>query len=124
MTHDEINEKIAIKKGWHVKYYKDAKRTYLIEDINDGFVCWDNGRHTLHQMFVGLHHDQSPQYTTDWRLAGELFCELNEKGIFYLYKINSNWQVMSENADGGQDIVDADTPQMAIALAWLEWSER
>jgi len=93
VTHDEINEKIT--------------------DIrNKGFV----------EMFGG-----GCNYTTDWRLAGELIEEIGHKSsVINVQADHTGYAVYVRKypTDTAKLIMyHADTPQMAIALAWLEWSE-
>ena len=83
---------------------------------------------------------QTPDYTTDWRLAGELLEEVSKTPG---WDVSLHWEQVDENDENNPAYewtcymtywddnpdnfksfhVSADTPQMAIALAWLEWRE-
>jgi len=63
-----------------------------------------------------IYYRAIPQYTTDWRLAGELLEEMATPMLKRSVEPNK-WVC------GNFNLQSADTPQMAICLAWLEWSE-
>ena len=85
----DINARIAVIKGW--KWHACGECNHEWWQMPDG----------------GVDYNQSdpPQYTTDWRLAGELFCELP--------KIE-RLEVAARNPE---EIL------LAICEKWLEWSE-
>jgi len=65
-----------------------------------------------------------PQYTTDWRLAGELLESMRFTGVSLYYQtMMEKWGIGWRDEYGSHNNIFADTPQMAICLAWLEWSE-
>ena len=69
-----------------------------------------------------------PSYTTDWRLAGELIEEVGHKSsVINVQADHTGYAVYVRKypTDTAKLIMyHADTPQMAICLAFLEWSER
>ena len=102
----DINARIAVKKGWTIRE-------------NEAWVMWQDERGMAQPL---------PQYTTDWRLAGGLLEEMATAGLEPDLRYDDSlgwmldWQPQTTTSFGMK--VSADTPQMAIALAWLEWSER
>jgi len=101
----DINARIAKAKGW---------KQYIHNDENGINETWytPNNKHSI--------YGRIPQYTTDWRLAGELVIE--SKGELRYSTAIKQWRYAIPT-DGGVGVIakQADTPQMAIALAWLEW---
>ena len=111
----DINARIAEKKGW----------TYERCVVCNGKHWYDNVKYI---------QKNPPSYTTDWRLAGELLEELYEQNLHISLTFRNKANVDVDYSHGHYDnnrcdcrIGDrshlADTPQMAICLAWLEWSE-
>ena len=113
MTHNEINERIAIKKGWKIQDMGIGS-TPLLEAISP------YGQYRAYP-------EELPQYTTDWRLAGELLEEIGHKSsVINVQADHTGYAVYVRKypTDTAKLIMyHADTPQMAICLAFLEWSE-
>ena len=67
---------------------------------------------------------ETPQYTTDWRLAGELLEEMknNLDGIEY-QESNKRWRI-DFFLNYISRYVFGDTLPLAVALAYLDWSEK
>ncbi len=99
MTDDELNEAIAIKKGWS---------RYIHHDENG---LWDEWYTPRHKPSI---YNQIPKHTHDWRLAGELLEEM--PGSVELGRCIRGWYCMLRYS-----LVFAQTPQRAICEAWLEW---
>ena len=107
MTDEQINEAIAVKRGWR-------RATH-----NDENGIWDEwftprGTRSIYNRY--------PQYTHDWRLAGEL---LEEMLNCSLRRWGDKW-CCGFYDDKGYLINQAtvhDTPQRAICEAWLAWKE-
>jgi len=112
----DINARIAKAKGW-TQYI-----TYDEDGISEDWYTPNN----KHSIFGRI-----PKYTTDWRLAGELLEEMatnndgKEEGynevIIWKNRGNNKWYC---ELSCFMKPFEADTPQMAICLAWLEWSEK
>ena len=104
----DINARIAEKKGW----------TYERCVVCNGKHWYDNVKYI---------QKNPPDYTTDWRLAGELLEEIGHKSsVINVQADHTGYAVYVRKypTDTAKLIMyHADTPQMAIALAWLEWSE-
>ena len=98
----DINARIAEKKGWNETNYP------VISDNCEVVFLWKSPDKDVYL--------DPPQYTTDWRLAGELLEEMKAE-LCYL-KMSEYW-LCTIRAPYIRH--NADTPQMAIALAWLEW---
>jgi len=96
VTNQEIDDRIAKKKGKE--------------------VCHCVGNYCNCEFGVYPYHP-----TTDWRLAGELVIE--SKGELRYSTAVKQWRYAIP-ADGGAGVIakQADTPQMAICLAFLEWN--
>ena len=92
----DINARIAEKKGW----------TYERCVVCNGKHWYDNVKYI---------QKNPPDYTTDWRLAGENLEELIIAGFHLSYNAKRK-----EFMIGG--VVDKDA-KTAIGLKWLEWSE-
>ena len=111
----DINARIAVKKGWKIQDVGIGS-TPLLEAISP------QGQYRAYP-------EELPQYTTDWRLAGGLLESMQTDRDWHLHKPNSDkWEVSMDYLDdkvGGwiHRAFVADTPQMAICLAFLEWSE-
>ena len=107
----DINARIAEKKGW-------------VQDTESIFPGWR--KFWIYKNDVG-NPQYCPQYTTDWRLAGELIEEIGHKSsVINVQADHTGYAVYVRKypTDTAKLIMyHADTPQMAIALAWLEWSE-
>jgi len=125
MVMTDINARIALSKGWICHACGECNHEWW--QMPDG----------------GVDYNQSdpPQYTTDWRLAGELLEEVSKTSG---WDVSLIWEQVDEHDENNlayewtcymtywDDDPDnfktfkasADTPQMAICLAWLEWSER
>ena len=97
----DINARIAEKKGW----------TYERCVVCNGKHWYDNVKYI---------QKNPPSYTTDWRLAGELLEEMENVTLNHFDVIDWKWQC---SCFYSKFSALADTPQMAICLAWLEWSE-
>ena len=99
MTDEELNEAIALKRGW----------TVVIPDtLWTRGTCANNDIEDTREL---------PDYTHDWRLAGGLLEEMLSDGGHHLRYV----QARNKFAVGG---VERDTPQRAICEAWLSWKEQ
>jgi hypothetical protein len=109
MTDEELNEAIALKRGW--------KKVRILVGLSIERCLWDNGHYQ---------HTSAPHYTHDWRLAGELLEEMRDKCLVSLMNgrlDNPSWLCsIFSNMVGISTI--ADTPQRAICEAWLAWKEQ
>jgi len=94
----DINERIAKAKGW----------TYERCVVCNGKHWYDNVKYI---------QKNPPDYTTDWRLAGGLLEEMAKCEAISITQFPQTWGIWINN----NEVIAADTPQMAIALAWLEW---
>jgi len=100
----DINARIAVKKGW--------KHHECFECNHEHWQTPDGG--------ISFNQTDPPQYTTDWRLAGELLEEMENVTLNHFDVIDWKWQC---SCFYSKFSALADTPQMAICLAWLEWRE-
>lgn len=100
MTDEELNDAIAVKRGWSGEFIKDSK----------GFVVTTSP--------VG-------NYTHDWRLAGELLEEMKEEYHdchLYWNPFTKMWTVQTAFVQQGDyHLFIHSTPQRAICEAWLAW---
>ena len=96
-----INARIAEKKGWRCEEMQEFG-SLLVKEV------WIFGE--------SVGQEYPPQYTTDWRLAGENLEELIIAGFHLSYNVKRKVFMI-----GG--VVDKDA-KTAIGLKWLEWSER
>ena len=101
-TDEQVNEKIAKKKGWMKLGYpavpewqKPGERSY-------------NG---------------APDYCHDWRLCGELLEEMVVADVILIAYEKSKWIVNWWDAAGLQEI-DGDNPKRLICEARLAWREQ
>jgi len=101
LTDDEINERIAIKKGW--------KR--LAIDV-EGYFRPDGINKYQYERRV-------PDSTTDWRLAGELLEELLDNEQLVTIEHNT-WHSGYAISQTDKDKF-CPTLMRAIAEYWLEW---
>lgn len=95
-TDEQINEAIAKAKGW--VYYKPTK-------------TWGR-RETADQI-----HGSLPDYTHDWRFAGELLEEMAEAGLeaSLCFDDTIGWFLKAKFGK---------PPQRAICEAWLAWKDK
>ena len=94
----------------------------IAKNTSAGHTYWINDEYPR-----GL--TQCPQYSTDWRLAGELIVEMatNNDGKEEDYNEVIIWKNITKNKWYCElsclwKPLEADTPQMAICLAFLEWN--
>ena len=103
MPDEELNEVIAVKKGWKLWSCVDCMHEYWVTP---------NG---------GVDYNQSdpPDYTHSWELCGELLEEMamDGGGISFMTK----WHVDYKAGHNTYKMASADTPQRAICEAWLAW---
>lgn len=113
MNDQELNEKIAVKRGW----------THRTLDINGGIELWTSP----HGMNCA--EEEIPDYCNSWQWAGELLDNLKPEGVELSYGPNHdftptinqwcvhfpNWNVKNRGI-----ITFADLAQRAISEAWDE----
>jgi hypothetical protein len=123
LTDEQVNERIAKAKGWNFQLCGECNHEWW--QMPDG----------------GVDYNQSdpPQYTSDWRLAGELLEEVSKTPN---WDVSVNWEQVDENDEHNNDYrwivyftywdadpdnfksyksVSFDNPQRAICEAWLQW---
>jgi hypothetical protein len=101
-TDYELNEAIAVKKGWVFSECIDCHHEYWIAP--DGAVDYNES--------------DPPDYTHDWRLCGDLLEEMKCDTYFYDDPETGEqlWMV-EKNACWQSDL------KRAICEAWLAWKE-
>ena len=101
-TDEQINEAVAIKKGW--------KKERVLVGLSVERVQWTNGVLSL---------PQPPNYTNDWNLCGELLEEMPLPSLTQrVYLLDwACWRYDRLEA------TKANTPKRAICEEWLEWEE-
>lgn len=118
MTDEQVNEAIFKAKWWSCN--KDAP---VDNDI------WVN-KISLHGIPVNIFSSDIPDYTHNWRLAGELLEEMpgacvardGIDGWYCGFGFSDYIDVYFEMGRGDFGS-EADTPQRAICEAWLAWKE-
>ena len=106
-TDEQINEAVAIKKGWH---------RYTRHDESGLWDTWITPRNTPSI------YNQIPKYTHDWKLCGELLAEIPN---CCLRRWGDKW-CCGFYDDNGYLMNQAnvyDSPLRAICEEWLEWEE-
>ena len=109
MTDEELNEAIFKAKGW-VFLSLPAIPAWQRPSKN-GVESW--------------YFSFPPNYTNDWRLAGELLEEMRDKCLVSLMNgrlDNPHW-VCGIFANPRVISTNASTPQRAICEAWLAWKD-
>ncbi len=129
LTDEQLNEAIFKAKGWMklefpaFPKWQRPIRDGEVDEFGKGVTGW---------------YELVPDYTHDWRLAGELLEEMGNA-------ITDGWEFSSEHSDmDGLELLkwrvwmirftddpadfrsvcgEADTPQRAICEAWLAWKE-
>ena len=97
----DINARIAVKNGY----------TPMLCPCGCGVTGW----RTKDGIF--LYND----WENNWDDAGELLEEMKNVTLNHFDVIDGKWQC---SCSFSRFSALADTPQMAIALAWLEWREK
>ena len=113
MDDNELNEAIFKAKGWaKVQQFTVA---YIWQKTD-----WSPDRKTTTVTIL----NDVPDYTHDWRLAGELLEEMKGSFVDLMHVVDLNeWECSWVGDDGVPDTAFAPTPQRAICEAWLAWKE-
>ena len=124
MENNELNEKIAILRGWVLHPHEKLGSMY------DPTVKWYNPK-TNQTLWT---HD--PDYCGDWKLAGELLDDMADNGYCpaLIFDDDGHWSVSTDgnqtiNFESPCDVHTSffvkkedwrDTPTRAIAEAWYD----
>jgi MoaA/NifB/PqqE/SkfB family radical SAM enzyme len=108
MTDQEINEAIAVKRGW--------KREFSL--MGD---CYEWNQYDKDSKYICGGEYSTPDFANDWRLAGELLEEIIEIDgsieIVHVTFLVKGYRISCHVNDDG-DVYGS--PTRAIAEAWLE----
>ena len=105
-TDDELNDAIAVKKGWVFSECIDCHHEYWIAP--DGAVDYNES--------------DPPDYTNDWRLAGKLLEEMKFTAVsLFFNQVIDKWGIGWIDEYNSHHCLYSPTPQRAICEAWLAW---
>jgi hypothetical protein len=112
LTDQELNELIAVKRGWIYNPYEKFGSLY------EPSVLWHNPK--TNESF----YSAAPDFSGLWRWAGELLVEvlMDNTGNSFEYQPNlfpdRPWAIMGIGGNGSA------SPTRAIAESWAMWSEQ
>ena len=111
MTDEQVNEAIFRAKGW----------VYLPPPA---VPAWQRPtKNNVDSRF--WYFSFPPDYTHDWKLAGELLEEMKGREVSLEYCLDplEKWYCELLVTNTMVEAYPADTPQRAICEAWLAWKE-
>lgn len=132
LTNEQLDRHIAERRGWtyiDIDYWGSEKG--LQKELGeDWFDTADGNDETIgeHWINISLHaikeYEGEFRYTTDPRCAMELLKEMQEKGYhvrIVLNPVSMRTYVELESATARIKTIIADTPERAIAEAYVLW---